>query len=30
MVPNHMGIDSTWVVEHPERFLSLPYPPYPS
>ncbi|HEX9045341.1 MAG TPA: alpha-amylase family glycosyl hydrolase [Candidatus Limnocylindrales bacterium] len=30
MVPNHMGIDSTWVVEHPERFLALPYPPYPS
>ena len=30
MVPNHMGIDSSWVVEHPERFLSLPYPPYPS
>ncbi len=30
MVPNHMGIDSRWVVEHPERFLSLPYPPFPS
>ncbi|WP_029214655.1 alpha-amylase family glycosyl hydrolase [Kallotenue papyrolyticum] len=30
MVPNHMGIDSRWVIEHPERFLSLPYPPYPS
>jgi glycosidase len=29
MVPNHMGIDSRWVVEHPERFLSLPEPPYP-
>ncbi len=29
MVPNHMGIDSRWVVEHPERFLSLDYPPYP-
>ena len=23
MVPNHMGIDSKWVIEHPERFLSL-------
>ena len=23
MVPNHMGIDSRWVVEHPERFMSL-------
>ncbi len=30
MVPNHMGIDSRWVVEHPDWFLSLPYPPYPN
>jgi len=30
MVPNHMGIDSTWVIEHPDRFLSLPEPPYPA
>ena len=30
MVPNHMGIDSNWVVEHPDWFLSLPYSPYPS
>jgi glycosidase len=30
MVPNHMGIDSRWMVEHPERFISLPEPPYPS
>ena len=30
MVPNHMGIDSAWVVNHPDWFLSLPYPPYPS
>ncbi len=30
MVPNHMGIDSRWVIEHPERFLSLPEPPFPS
>jgi len=29
MVPNHMGIDSSWVVEHPDWFLSLPNPPYP-
>ncbi len=29
MVPNHMGIDSKWVVEHPERFLSLDHSPYP-
>ena len=28
MVPNHMGIDSRWVIEHPERFLSLDHPPY--
>jgi Alpha amylase, catalytic domain len=30
MVPNHMGIDSRWVTEHPDWFLSLPYSPYPS
>jgi glycosidase len=30
MVPNHMGIDSSWVVEHPERFLSVPEPPFPA
>jgi glycosidase len=30
MVPNHMGIDSRWVIEHPDRFLSLPEPPYPA
>ena len=30
MVPNHMGIDSSWVVEHPDWFLSLPEPPYPA
>ena len=29
MVPNHMGIDSSWVIEHPEWFLSLDEPPYP-
>jgi len=29
MVPNHMGIDSRWVVEHPEWFISLPWSPYP-
>ncbi len=22
MVPNHMGIDSPWVIEHPEWFIS--------
>ncbi|MEO5988904.1 MAG: alpha-amylase family glycosyl hydrolase [Candidatus Eisenbacteria bacterium] len=30
MVPNHMGLDSPWVIEHPEWFLQLPYSPYPS
>jgi glycosidase len=30
MVPNHMGLDSRWVVEHPEWFLSLPHSPYPA
>lgn len=30
MVPNHMGIDSAWVMEHPGWFLSLDVPPYPS
>ena len=29
MVPNHTGIDSRWMIEHPERFLQLPYSPYP-
>lgn len=28
MVPNHMGIDSRWVREHPDWFLQLDYPPY--
>jgi len=30
MVPNHMAIDSNWVYEHPEWFISTPYPPFPS
>ncbi|MCZ2126535.1 MAG: alpha-amylase [Anaerolineales bacterium] len=30
MVPNHMGIDSQWVIEHPDWFLSAPFSPYPS
>jgi glycosidase len=30
MVPNHMGLDSRWVIEHPERFIGLPEPPYPA
>jgi hypothetical protein len=30
MVPNHMGIDSRWVIQHPDWFLSLPNSPYPA
>ena len=30
MVPNHMGVDSRWVVEHPDWFLSLDHAPYPA
>ncbi len=30
MVPNHMGIDSRWVIEHPEWFLQRGDCPYPS
>ncbi|MBN1303606.1 MAG: alpha-amylase [Anaerolineales bacterium] len=30
MVPNHMGIDSKWVIEHPDWFLQLSYPPFPN
>jgi glycosidase len=29
MVPNHMGIFSRWVVEHPHWFIQMPYPPFP-
>jgi glycosidase len=30
MVPNHMGIDSRWVVEHPDWFIGLDHSPFPS
>jgi glycosidase len=30
MVPNHVGIDSRWVMEHPDWFVSLGYSPFPS
>jgi glycosidase len=30
MVPNHVGIDSRWVIEHPDWFISLDYHPFPS
>lgn len=30
MVPNHMGIDSNWVVDHPHWFIGAQISPYPS
>ncbi len=30
MVPNHVGIDGRWVIEHPDWFISLDYSPYPA
>lgn len=30
MVPNHMGIDSNWVYEHPDWFVQLNYSPFPA
>jgi glycosidase len=30
MVPNHVGVDGRWVVEHPDWFVSLDYSPFPS
>jgi len=30
MVPNHMGIDSRWLIEHPDWFISLDYSPFPA
>jgi glycosidase len=30
MVPNHMGIDSRWVIEHPDWFLKADHPPFPA
>jgi glycosidase len=29
MVPNHMGIYSKWMIEHPQWFLQSDYPPFP-
>lgn len=29
MVPNHVGIDGRWVIEHPDWFIGLPDCPYP-
>jgi glycosidase len=30
MVPNHVGIYSKWLIEHPDWFVSLDYNPFPS
>jgi glycosidase len=30
MVPNHMGIDSPWVIEHPDWFISRHESPFPA
>ncbi len=30
MVPNHMGIDSHWVTDYPDRFISVDEPPFPA
>jgi glycosidase len=30
MVPNHMGIDSSWVNKHPDWFLQTKEPPFPA
>jgi glycosidase len=30
MVPNHMGIDSDWMIQHPDWFLGLDYCPFPT
>ena len=30
MVPNHVGIYSKWVVEHPDWFLQREHPPFPA
>jgi glycosidase len=29
MVPNHTGIDSRWIIEHPDWFISLNDSPFP-
>ncbi len=30
MVPNHMGIDSRWVIQHPDWFIGLDHSPFPT
>jgi ADP-glucose type glycogen/starch synthase len=29
VVPNHTGIDSEWVIDHPDWFIQCDHPPYP-
>ena len=29
MVPNHTALDSTWVYDHPDRFVQLDHSPFP-
>jgi len=30
MVPNHMGLDSGWLIKHPDRFLAVAESPFPA
>lgn len=30
MVPNHTGIFSKWIIEHPEYFIQTSFPPFPN
>jgi len=30
MVPNHTGIFSKWILEHPDYYIQAPHAPYPS
>jgi glycosidase len=30
MVPNHTGLDAAWVREHPDWYIQVPFPPFPS
>jgi glycosidase len=30
MVPNHTGIHSRWVIQHPDWFVQTDYPPFPT
>jgi glycosidase len=30
MVPNHVGVHSRWVIEHPDWFVALDHSPFPS